>query len=54
VLFGLHAVLELHFDQEEMDEEGYFSLLDEPRLGTFDPGRTTRSGPTIDVEFSSR
>ena len=28
LLYGLHAILRLHFAQEE--EEGYFSLLDEP------------------------
>ena len=27
LLYGLHAILRLHFAQEE---EGYFSLLDEP------------------------
>jgi hypothetical protein len=26
-LYGLHAIVELHFDQED---EGYFSLLDAP------------------------
>jgi heavy metal translocating P-type ATPase len=30
LLYGLHAILELHFAQEE---EGYYSLLDEPKPG---------------------
>jgi soluble P-type ATPase len=35
VLYGLHAVLVLHFAQED---EGYLSLLDEPPLGVSDSG----------------
>ena len=37
LLYGLHAILRLHFAQEE---EGYFSLLDDP-----EEARDARSAP---------
>ena len=41
VLYGLHAILELHFDQEE---EGYFSILDTDATAPADAEGTSASG----------
>ncbi|HEV8423785.1 MAG TPA: heavy metal translocating P-type ATPase, partial [Actinomycetes bacterium] len=41
ILYGLHAILRLHFAQEE---EAYLSLLTEPGRAS-DPGRPPRGGP---------
>ena len=59
LLYGLHAILRLHFAQEE---EGYFSLLDEPvdhasngtpfdtRMGTYGTGDVGANGVTLEVD----
>ena len=58
LLYGLHAILRLHFAQEE---EGYFSLLDEPvdhtsagipldtPMGTYGTGDVGANGVTLDM-----
>jgi hemerythrin-like domain-containing protein len=58
LLYGLHAILRLHFAQEE---EGYFSLLDEPVVhastripfdtpkGTYGTGHVGANGVTLDM-----
>ena len=59
LLYGLHAILRLHFAQEE---EGYFSLLDEPvdhasdgipfdtPMGTYGTGDVGANGVTLDMD----
>jgi iron-sulfur cluster repair protein YtfE (RIC family) len=59
LMYGLHAILRLHFAQEE---EGYFSLLDEPvvhastgapfdaPLGTYGSGDVGPRGVTLDMD----
>jgi hypothetical protein len=59
LLYGLHAILRLHFAQEE---EGYFSLLDapvdhasagmsfDPPMGTSDTGDAGANGMTLDMD----
>ena len=58
LMYGLHAILRLHFAQEE---EGYFSLLEEPvdhapagvqsdtPMGTYGTGDAGANGVTLDM-----
>ena len=59
LMYGLHAILRLHFAQEE---EGYFSLLEEPvvhastgvrfdaPMGTYGSGDAGAHGVTLDMD----